>query len=107
MTTEDTLQALLSSAPWRVTGKYQRKNIARIVCADGFSLSVQASHSHYCAPRNDFGPWLKVEVGYPSARAEELMPYAEDPDRPTDTVYGYVPIEIVSAVIDAHGGIRP
>lgn len=77
----------------------------RVVCADGFSLSVQASGGHYCSPREDRGPWWRVEVGYPSERVEALMPYAEDPAEPTETVYGYVPVEIVDAVIAAHGGI--
>ena len=34
------------------------------------------------------------------------MPYAEDRERPTDTVYGYVPVEIVERVIEKHGGIK-
>ena len=28
---------------------------ARILCADGVSLSVQASRTHYCVPRDDHG----------------------------------------------------
>lgn len=80
------------------------RRMPRIQCADGLSLSVQAGSTAYCAPRNGFGPWTQVEVGFPSARIEELMPYAEEPDDPTETVYGWVPIEIVEAVIEQHGG---
>ena len=77
----------------------------RITCADGFSLSVQASHGAYCSPRENLGPWYEVEVGFPSAEPELIMSYAEQADRPTDTVYGYVPIEMVERLIESHGGM--
>jgi hypothetical protein len=75
------------------------------VCADGFQVSVQASSTHYCEPRDNFGPYTEVELGYPSEPVEAWLEYAEDPDRPTTTVYGYVPIEWVVQVLDQHGGI--
>ena len=34
-----------------------------------------------------------------------LMPYCEDPDDPTETVYGYVPSQVVTTVIAKHGGM--
>ena len=77
----------------------------RITCADGFSLSVQASHGAYCSPRRNVAEWYQVEVGFPSEPPEAFLSYAEDPDRPTDTVYGYTPIELVVAEINRHGGI--
>jgi hypothetical protein len=76
----------------------------RIVCSDGFNLSVQATHGAYCTPRQNIGPWWEVEVGFPSAKPDLIMEYAEDSDRPTDTVYGYVPIELVQQLIEQHGG---
>lgn len=76
----------------------------RIVCKDGFSLSVQATHGAYCQPRDNQGPWYEVEVGFPSAAPDLLMSYAEQPEKPTDTVYGYVPIELVEQLIEQHGG---
>lgn len=33
------------------------------------------------------------------------MAYAENPDEPCDTVYGYVPVEIVCQLVEKHGGI--
>jgi len=39
-----------------------------IICADGFTFSVQASETHYCRPRTNRGPYSAVEVGYPSSR---------------------------------------
>lgn len=77
----------------------------RITCNDGFEMSVQASEYTYCTPRTSVGPWHQVEVGFPSDREESLMPYAEDTDRPTETVYGYVPVDVVDAIIESHGGI--
>lgn len=71
----------------------------RITCQDGFSLSVQATHGAYCSPRKNLGPWYEVEVGFPSAEPELILSYAEQPEKPTDTVYGYVPIEL-------HGGMK-
>ncbi len=79
-------------------------NFPQIRCNDGFTMSVQANGFCYCSPRSDVGPWTAVEVGFPSQREELLMEYAEEPDKPTDTVYGCVPIEVVQKVIDAHGG---
>lgn len=80
------------------------KHVPQIVCADGFKMSVQASAFHYCSPRDSEGPWSRVEVGFPSDRVEALMPWAEDENDPTGTVYGYVPLRIVAEVIDQHGG---
>ncbi len=79
--------------------------IPRTCCADDFTLSIQAGRTHYCTPRDDLGPWRTVEVGYPDAAILALLPFAEDAGRPTDTVYGYVPIDIVSQVIADHGGL--
>lgn len=76
-----------------------------IKCADGFTMSVQASSFHYCTPRTDKGPHTAFEVGFPSERVEALMPYAEDAETPTETVYGWVPVEIIDAIISEHGGI--
>lgn len=78
--------------------------VPRIECRDGFSLSVQTNQGTYCSPRVNYGPWYAVEVGFPSATPELIMDYAEDAERPTETVYGYVPIELVEQLIDAHGG---
>lgn len=79
--------------------------VPQIVCADGFKMSVQASHFHYCQPRDSFGPWHQVEIGYPSEPVESFMPYIDGADsKPTETVYGYVPIELVVEAIAAHGG---
>jgi len=96
------------------------KKYERIVCWDGFSMSVQASEFAYCSPRDNEGAYIKVEVGYPSEQDDLLMPhiewdyeYNEDADdamfqpvsNPTQTVYPYTPVGVVLAVIDNHGGM--
>ncbi len=77
----------------------------KIVCVDGFTMSVQGSSGHYCAPRSTQNAYYEMEIGYPSLKEDDLMPYAEDADSPTNAVYGYVPCEIIQQVIDKHGGI--
>lgn len=80
--------------------------VARIKCTDGFALSVQASEFHYCEPReNRAEKYTQVEVGFPSQKPELIMKYAESPEKPTETVYCYVPIELVEQLIELHGGI--
>lgn len=86
--------------------KISNYRVNALTCNDGFRMSVQASETHYCLPRDNEGPHYKFEVGYPSSEEPALMRYAEDPDRPTDTVYGYVPVEIIDEIIAKHGGIK-
>ena len=77
-----------------------------VVCADGFRMSVQAHNSAYCDPRVDGAErYTEVEVGYPSMVEPLLEPWCEDPEQPTDTVYGYVPSHVVTTVIAKHGGM--
>lgn len=96
-------QPIESEDPYRT----YRKCIPEVVCKDGVTLSVQAGHTHYCSPRDSVGPWGTVEVGYPSIKPNDaMMEYCEDPSKPTDTVYGYVPIETVVDFINEHGGSR-
>lgn len=77
----------------------------RVRCADGYTVSVQAGEYHYCSPRADAGHFDKIELGYPSDEDSELKAYAEDEERPCDTVYGYVPVKLVDEVLTKHGGI--
>lgn len=106
-----------------------------ITCADGFTVSIQASETHYCEPRitqyydgkhwqkeildrwgmrgsgefeseDSFTPYESVEIGYPSVVEPDILDYAEDGDDPTNTVYACVPVEIVDKVLEKHGGIE-
>jgi hypothetical protein len=77
-----------------------------VTCRDGFRMSIQASAHHYCRPRCDDpdGGYVELEIGFPTDVDDLLLPYAEDSSNPTETVYGYVPADIVKRVIYAHGG---
>lgn len=108
MTTSQRLQEMLcdGSRAKCLSGYHMLEQLPRIECVNGFSMSVQASRTHYCEPRGDLGPWHSVEIGYPSARVEVLLEFAEDRERPTSTVYAGVPIEVAAMVIDENGGMK-
>lgn len=79
----------------------------RLILKDGTSLSVQASEHSYSSPRDNKGPYTKVEVGFPSETPPKAWKdFAEDWDNPTGTVYGYIPLTMVMLHIGAHGGIN-
>ena len=82
------------------------KRNARVVCKDGFSLSVQASEFSYCTPRITGAPrYTEAEVGFPSNKEPLLMPYIDGGElSPTENVYGWVPAEVIQRVIQIHGG---
>lgn len=88
----------------------------RIVCADGFSLSVQASSFHYCLPREN-GPedwwnyYAEVEVGQVRDKDGELFDVSKGGwsreyvlDDGTCAVYSFVPVDDVLEFIASHGG---
>ncbi len=78
----------------------------KVVCKDGFSMSVQANSTSYCNPRvSNADKYNEVEIGYPNRSEDLLLEYAEDCDRPTETVYPYVPAPVVTMVIAKHGGM--
>jgi hypothetical protein len=78
----------------------------KIICKDGFTMSVQANEGAYCTPRVDNAErYFAVEVGYPSTPEPLLMKWAEKEDEPTNTVYGWVPSERISLVCIKHGGV--
>ena len=78
----------------------------RVICADGFEMSIQAHFGAYCSPRIDNAEkYTSVEIGFPSEREPMLIDFADEPSYPTETVYGYVPVQIVTNVIAKQGGI--
>ena len=116
------------------TSIYYQKVRPRIVCQDGYSVSVQASEYTYCMPRltqfqnedgwhaingayytssdmprifrsDNYIPYESVELGYPSEPDELINEYAESEEY-TSTVYSYVPVDIVEKLIEKHGGFK-
>ena len=84
----------------------KRRLNKKVTCKDGFTMSVQASEGAYCTPRIDnASKYVAVEVGYPNQKENLLMEWAESPEKPTETVYGYVPATQITLVVAKHGGI--
>ena len=89
------------------------------ICTHAFGRDITTSPWHG-EPACDYpGPYSHVEVGMPTARPEpwecphldeyqhnglHWECYAEDRNNPTGTVYGYVPVDMVRALIASHGG---
>lgn len=87
-------------------GAWQPAMTKKVECADGFTMSVQASGFHYSSPRENTGPYIKVEVGFPSEKPKFFAEFAEQDEDYIDTVYGYVPVELVEQEIEFHGGLK-
>ena len=96
--------------------KYFQNVIPKVFFKDGFSISIQVSSGHYCAPRDEGKLCCfeyddsdiihtEFELGFPSEKDEIILEYAEEEEHPTKTVYGYVPLSIVLQLIEKHGGI--
>ena len=84
----------------------------RILCGDGFTVSIQVGSGNYCTPRkNGANEYTEVEVGFPSEWCEELAPYKEPAYNPdvephqTESVFPYTPIGVVCELLNRHGGI--
>lgn len=99
MNTFDRLQKhLATEAVFTTCGLTYKQPVDLVKCADGTTLSVQASQWHYCTPREDKGPYTHVEVWQSSAPVTEFDYDEEEPS-------AYVPIEQVVRFIDNHGGM--
>lgn len=117
-----------------VPGHYHQEVRPRILCNDGYSVSVQASAHTYCKPRytqwpdedgwnvtngnywmsgetprhfktDHFTPYESVELGFPSEEDELIYDYSEGDDY-IGTVYAQVPVKIVEQLIEKHGGFK-
>ena len=86
---------------------YHPTGVSNIVrCADGFVVSVVAGGRSMSEPRLR-GPFTRVEVGFPSQRPEpwsEWSVYAPVDVEPTEAIYAFVPVEMVRALVESHGG---
>ncbi len=86
--------------------RYDVAQLPKLKAADGFTVSCQASETHYCSPRDAFGPYYNVELGFPNMPMPELAKYIEGEDpMETKTVWGYVPMKKVAEVLQSHGGL--
>ena len=87
--------------------------LPKIVCEDGFEMSVQVGFSLYSTPKKVAKRYTAVEIGFPSVHEPLIEEFAEtfykedgeDVTDYTDTVYPFVPVKIVDKVLKKHGGI--
>ena len=79
----------------------------RLLLADGTSLSIQASDGHYSEPRKTtaYSKYESFEIGFPSCEIAEIKQFAEDENDLTETVYPYVPKQIILDLIESRGGV--
>ena len=85
---------------------YYMTHLPKVVCADGFVVSMQVGEGIYSNPRvSNAKHYTSVELGYPNISDSLISKYAEDPKDETDTVYPYVPIGVVNRLFEKHGGI--
>lgn len=79
----------------------------RVLCEDGYTISVQAGRGIYCEPYANLkdGNYTAVELGYPNRADDLILEYAECPECPTGSVYGRVPVSVVETLCRKHGGI--
>ena len=52
------------------------------------------------------GEVTHFELGFPTKSDDLILEYAEDRNKPTKTIYPFVPIEVVIELINKHGGIN-
>ena len=82
----------------------------RVICADGFSVSIQAGSALYSTPREDgLAEYDAYELGFPTMKDPLLEEYAEENVKPDGkyipTVYPYTPVDVINQVLKSHGGI--
>ena len=83
----------------------------RIVFVNGESVSIQAGALHYSSPRENsvsgsYSDYSEFELGFPSVKpTDEIMQYAEDQENPTNTIYAYVPVQLIVDWINENGGL--
>jgi hypothetical protein len=112
MTTTTTGRALDAIA-WGRAPRHDWGSVnLRVVCADGFMVSVQASPMHYAHDQQGAPYWRDpdpevaypfktFEIGNPSSAPKPRSAWAEYDN---GGVWAWVPREIVAALLDNHGG---
>jgi len=102
-----THSAFRYTTPRGVHTSFGDLKMAILRCANGCSVSSQAGPRHYCTPQNWIGPYTHYELGFPSKgmNITAIRSYAEDPSKPYNTVYGWVPLATITQLINDNGGL--
>lgn len=101
---------------WERAPRYPKRSVnRRIVCADGYTVSVQASSMHYANDSHPSGeaaywrgmdpeiayPFVTFEIGNPSTDPEPASVWDEFDNGGT---WAWVPRQAVVDLLDLHGG---
>ena len=87
----------------RYTGNLASNIFPRMVCADGFEMSVQGHFGAYSSPRDDFAnEYSAVEI-----MCAQVDDFGGGEPCDSEFVYAYVPVQTVNAFIEKHGGLAP
>lgn len=113
-----TTATAVEAVAWERAPRHLGRSVnRRIVCADGFKVSAQASSSHYAVDSHPSGkpaywrstdqddqvayPFVAFEIGSPS---ENPTPADVWDEYDSGGVWAWVPREVVADLLDAHGG---
>ena len=84
---------------------FTRRNA--ILCNDGETASIQASCANYSTPKKcGVDIYDNIEAGFPSVYPpQSWMKYCEDSTDPLNTVYPFMPAQLVWEFVQEHGGL--
>lgn len=115
-TTQSALDLIAYERAPRPDGHFVNR---RVVCADGFKVSIQASKGHYAndsAPSGEkapywrslrdetvYYPFTSFEIGHPGPEMTEADVLALE-ECESGGVWAWVPRDAVARLLDAHGG---
>ncbi len=78
----------------------------KIVCTDGFKMSVQGNEMTYSIPRKVTTEFKAMEIGFPSVKEDLIIEFIDNSEHdPTQSVYGHIPIDLIETIVEKHGGI--
>lgn len=109
LTTPRAVDAIAWERAPRPTGRSVNQ---RVVCADGYRVSVQASGHHYANDSSGKAPYWSIDpvIEYPFTAFEVGNPdAAPEPPEVWDEyesggVWAWVPRQVVADLLDSHGG---
>ena len=112
-----TTQLAVEAVAWERAPRYKDGGTVnlRVLCADGYAVSVQASAMHYAHDSHEDGsgpywryrdetpvyPFVTFEVGNPTADPEPADAWDE---YESGGAWATVPRQLVADLLDAHGG---
>jgi hypothetical protein len=92
----------------------KKKINVRAICADGFSLEIQAGYGFDSIPGHQHSKYMRVQVNNPSEVDKELLPFMNKEldinflpieQDPTKSKFSFVPVALLDKILAIHGGI--